>query len=537
MGLRGKQVDTRFDPAYDDWELPPFTSLAQHVIDTVVSLPCPSGHGLGAPFQLLSYQTTIIRRVYATDRRGNRKIKEALVSVPRGNGKTGLVVMLLLYELLTRKAGELYAAAASREQAARTHQEMARVIVQVKPLYDLITIGSYKKELHNRKTGTIFKALASDAGTVLGLAPSMACVDEVAAHKNSNLFDAIKTAMGKSPNTLLITTSTQAPESKTGNPMTQLVDYAKHNKSRSFYSYIKSAPMQLNPFTKKAIQLANPALGKLRMLDDLMEQATLAKHMKGRENAYRAFILNQPVDATHEDQWLDPQLIVDASKHVQMKDYHGRQACLGVDASSTRDLTAVAVLILPNESDKKHTLFVKSFAPLATVKAIKNQNYTVWQKQGLLEIADTRAIDLQVIYQHILDLHNQFNVIGVGYDPWNLARIKEDCKRLGLAQRQVDNFHMVRQGYYTMSPLIKHAEHLVFNNDMRFAHNPCLVWQFHNAIITRDPAANRKITREKCVDKVDAILAWLCALQVAIKQPEKPKPDYTNMFFTVGVKQ
>lgn len=535
IGLRGIQLDTRFNPAFDDWQLPPKTGrLSQHVIDTIQTFPTPSGHGVDKPFKLLPYQKHVIKKIYATTPAGHRKIKEALISVPRGSGKTGLVVMLLLYELLTRDTSELYVGAASKEQSGRTFQEMVRVIIQVKNLFELLNITSFQKKIQNRETNTIFRALSSDANIALGLAAGVAIVDEVCAHKDDKLFQALKTGMGKAPNTLLITTSTMAAENKTGNPMTQLVKYASEHKSKTFFSYIRSAPMNIDPFSDEAIKLANPALGRLKKLDDLREQANMAKHMAGREMAYRAFILNQPVDPRHEDMWLDPQLIVDLSKPLRIADFHGRDACIGVDASSTRDLTAVCLIVLPNKTDDKHTVFVKSFAPQAAVKALKNQNYLEWQKQGLIEIADTHAIDLKIIYDHIVDLHTDFNIVGLANDPWALARIKEDCKRAGLSQTQVERFEQVRQGFRTMSPLIKYAEHMIFNGKVRFAFNPCLVWQFHNAVICRDPAANRKITREKCVDKVDAILAFLCALQVLIKKPEKRKVDFDNMFFDMS---
>lgn len=537
MGKRGLRIDdTFFDERYQHWQLPKARTLPQHVIATITSLPTPSGFGLDEAFNLLPYQRTLIKHLYK-QKNGKRVVKHAVVSVARGNGKTGLACMLLLYELLTRRMGELYIAASSKAQAGRTFQEMVRVISMVRPLAEKIHILNHTKELRNTSNGTFFKVLSSDSGRTLGLAPSFAVIDEMAAHKDATLYDSLKTAMGKKPNSQIIVTSTVSSTTQTGNPFDQLIEYAQHNQSPTFYSYVRSAPKNIDPFSMAAIRAANPAIGYLKHKDDLIDEARMAKTVAGREQAYRAYILNQrvTVQSTTEETWLDPKTIADLQAPVALPEYHGRDAVIGIDASSTRDLTAIATLILPTDEDNKHTLFVHSFLPRFALQEIKNQNLAQWHKDGHISIPDAseRAIDQQVLYDYIIKQHNEFNVRGVGYDPWMLARLEVECGKQ-LTKAQVKAFAPVRQGFYTMSPLLKSAEALIFTGKLRVAQNPCLIWQLHNCIVDRDAAGNRKITRARCKDKVDAVMAFLCALAMANKQPSKPKQTFGTFQFTIG---
>jgi hypothetical protein len=105
------------------WQAPRL-SRAQRVIRFCESLPITKGHLAGQTMKLLSEQTKFIREVY-----GGRGVKLAVLSAPRGNGKTGLLGLTLAH-LLGPEAiprGETYSAAIDRRQAAILYREMKRL--------------------------------------------------------------------------------------------------------------------------------------------------------------------------------------------------------------------------------------------------------------------------------------------------------------------------------------------------------------------------------------------------------------------------
>ncbi len=85
----------------------------------------------GKPFILADFQKEIIDTIFAEDEQGRRKVRTALVGIPRKNGKSLLSSAIATYMLIAddRDAMPLVICAASDRQQARldewqqTHQE------------------------------------------------------------------------------------------------------------------------------------------------------------------------------------------------------------------------------------------------------------------------------------------------------------------------------------------------------------------------------------------------------------------------------
>jgi phage terminase large subunit-like protein len=89
---------------------------SSRLIAWLEQLPVTKGHLAGQNMKLLPEQKKFIRAVY-----DNPQIKLAVLSAPRGSGKTGLSAGLCLAHLLGPEAiprGETYSAAIDRGQAA-----------------------------------------------------------------------------------------------------------------------------------------------------------------------------------------------------------------------------------------------------------------------------------------------------------------------------------------------------------------------------------------------------------------------------------
>jgi hypothetical protein len=78
------------------WEKPGLSPAAK-VIAFIESLPVTSGPLAGTLFRLRPWQRRFIKAVYATDKQGRRKVRTAVLSMGRGNGKTTLAAMLALW--------------------------------------------------------------------------------------------------------------------------------------------------------------------------------------------------------------------------------------------------------------------------------------------------------------------------------------------------------------------------------------------------------------------------------------------------------
>src|SRR4051794_30953608 len=143
------------------------------------------------------FQRTIAAEVFSARR-------ELLVTMPRGNGKTSLLAALGLFKLLSTPNPEIYACAASRDQA-RLLLDIAKRMIRSSPDLERRITSRYS-EL--RANDGYLKVIASDAPLAHGLTPSFVIVDELHAHKDAELYLAMATALLKRPDAQLVTIST-----------------------------------------------------------------------------------------------------------------------------------------------------------------------------------------------------------------------------------------------------------------------------------------------------------------------------------------
>ena len=121
----------------------------------------------GQPFELMYWQEDFIRTLYGTLKPdGQRQYRQALLYLPRKNGKTALAAALALYHLLAdgKPGGEIYLAAGSREQAGICFNQCRDFVRSNPTLSKRLKIIEYKKLITDPQTGSILRALAADGG-------------------------------------------------------------------------------------------------------------------------------------------------------------------------------------------------------------------------------------------------------------------------------------------------------------------------------------------------------------------------------------
>src|ERR1043166_2696436 len=74
-------------------------TISERIISFIESLPVTSGILAGTKFKLDKWQRDIIKGIYRTDKKGKRIVRQALITMPRKNGKTGLTAALALAHL------------------------------------------------------------------------------------------------------------------------------------------------------------------------------------------------------------------------------------------------------------------------------------------------------------------------------------------------------------------------------------------------------------------------------------------------------
>ena len=71
-----------------------------------------------------------------------------------------------------------------------------------------------------------------------------------------------------------------------------------------------------------------------------------------------------------------------------------------------------------------------------------------------------------------------------------------------------------------MAPAVDALERMVAERRLRHGGNPVLTWCISNAVVTSDPAGNRKLDKSRATGRIDGAVALAMALHAMEMRPE-----------------
>jgi phage terminase large subunit-like protein len=530
MGKRGPGAKRRIlaaeghseaAPGARPWEAPGL-SRAERVIAFLEDLPVTKGFGAGEKMRLLPFQKEWIEAVYATDDAARRRVRTGLLSVARGNGKTVLIAGLCLAHLVGPEAeprGECYSAAATKEQASLIFAELEAWVLAVPWLAARLNVETFMKRIRDEVTGSTYRALASDGPAAHGLAASFIAADELAQWKRRELFDVLRTSMGKRAEPLLIAIGTQSADAD--NIMSELVDYAGRVAvgevaDPAFHGVCYAVPEDADVFDPAVWPLANPALGVFRSADEMQQEADRARRIPTFEPAFRNLYCNQRVDA--EAKAIDPaEWDACGQEDIPLLALAGQPCWAGLDLSNVRDLTAL-VLYFPTIGGAVVPFFWCPADAIREKEEIDRVPYRTWERQGLIEATPGKAIDREFIAARLAKVASTYKLQGVAYDRWGMAELQLILDRQGVKLPLVP----FGQGYREMGPAVDQFEAAMLARKLQHGGNPILRWNAGNAVFQTDPTGARKLAKDRSRDKIDGLVALVMAIGLASRQ-EAPR--------------
>jgi phage terminase large subunit-like protein len=501
-------------------------TLADRVISFIESLPITSGILAGRTFKLDKWQRDIVKGIYRTDKKGKRIVRQALITMPRKNGKTGLTAALALAHLcgpVVEKRGQVYSAAAARDQAAHIYREMKAIVTEVPELRRRIIIRDFTKQLEDVESGSTYFALSADANTKYGYSASFIVYDELAQASDRRLYDALTTSSGARAEPLTVVISTQSPDSES--IMSELVDYGirvlNGEEDPTFYPVIYTAPEDADPWDEDVWRACNPALKSgFRDFDEMKASALQAQRIPAREATFRLLYLNQRINV--QARFVDMTEWDACDFPVDRETLKGKLCYAGLDLASTTDIAAL-VLLFPGE---RYSVLPFFFIPEDMNKrtgAEKTQLQN-WISRGLITATPGNQIDYDWILKTIEDCRRDFNLKLLAFDDWGSHKIINDlCKNLGFTVDEKEArwgnkplLNKVRQGFKTISAPTKELLSYILSRKIAHGGNPVLRSMANNASIEVDPAGNIKPVKSTETGRIDGIYALIMALDAAI---------------------
>jgi phage terminase large subunit-like protein len=499
-------------PRWDNAELRRFDRFSKAFVRQT------KGRWSGQPLSLEEWQReTIGELLWRDPETGLRRYREALIGIPRKNGKSTLAAALALYFLVVEgtlrdPGAEVYAAAASKDQAKIVFGQ-AKAFVEASPrIASLCQV--MRDSIIVKETGAVFRVLSSDAPKQHGLNPSCVVIDELHAHENGDLYEALVTADLAREETLVvsITTAGHDFDSVLGEVFMRVFG-SKPKVDREACEFVAAADKPDDVYgrwwTVADEDLRNPEAWARANPSSWVTEAMLTARggdprvgRKGRTrwSSFERLNLNRWTRA--EELWLP----VGAWDEIEREGFEipeGVSVFVGVDIGRKHDTTAIVeVAAEPVETED---------GPIRPVRAHVFGAHPDPEKPEpqAHEIIAAEAVPFDRIENRIRKIHEANPVVEVVYDPHFFARSAEILEDEGFEMVEFpqsgDRMTLASQGLYDAVVV-----------DKSIAHDGDVVLRAHvEAAVARDTGRGWRLDKRKSREAMDATVALSLAFERA----------------------
>lgn len=302
----------------------------------------------GEKFILRDWQKELLLHLYAEREDGLLKHRRALIGVPRKNGKSALIASMVLEQIvLGVNGGQIYSAAADKEQARIIFKTVKKMIELEPELKEILEV--YQNTIYNPLTGSVYRALSSDAYTKEGLNSTFIVIDELHAQPNRELYDVLSLSMGAREEPMLVAITTagtkydsSGKDSVCYSMFQRGVQLSKREiQDPSFFFAWYQGDEKLNYKDPDNWQIANPSLHDILSEEDMISAALLTP-----ENEFKTKRLN--VWTSTGDAWI-PTELWDSLELKNRDIIPGEDAIIGFDGAFSNDSTAIVGWFLGGE--------------------------------------------------------------------------------------------------------------------------------------------------------------------------------------------
>jgi phage terminase large subunit-like protein len=360
----------------------------------------PQGKGARKPVRLRPWQKQIVRGLVPA--RGNRP-RQGVLTMGRGNGKSGLAAILAAYFLFADEVeGAEVLCVATDERQARIVFNRVRRMIELNPRLEE-QVQVFQDRIYVPSTDSALFPLPSVVDALQGYSPTFAIVDELH-YVKEDVWEAMALASGKREHSLVLGIST--PGDNRDSILYRLCEYGRSNPAdKSFFFREYAASLDADLHDEKAWKEANPALGDFLSADAIRLDARTA-----REDNFRRYRLGQWVNGASawlpRDEW---DKCADTSVKVNSK----TPVVLAFDGSISDDSTALTGCTVPSDGSKPHVFVLN-----------------VWAKEEPGWTVDRDEVDAAV-----KDAFKRYNVVEMVADPYGWrTEIQRWAKRYGAAR-------------------------------------------------------------------------------------------------------
>lgn len=502
-------------------------AIAERHIELANKLTIGEGNN---PRQLKTrgFQNFIIGSLFGWRRKRSRerRYREAYVQMARQNGKSFLAGEMCndFATFSGYRYGKIFCTATKQEQANIVWEETAKFIESDRDLAELYKIRRYDHTITSRVTESIIKAIGRDTKSADGFRSVLAIIDELHAHPNNQMLKLMLDGQINVDNALTLAITTAG-----FNLNSFCYEHYQFCKKvltgaiekDSLFVFIAELDEDDDIWNPENWAKANPLLLwnddetlNKDMLARMAEKAIDAREKGGAElvnfltkslNRWVTYGGNSYIDA---DKWRA------CGCDLRLADMRGRECYLGIDLSSGGDLTSIALVFPPLAGDDKVYIWSHSYLPelrLAEHERTDDVPYRLWATANQLTLTSGMygiKLDLKAIIETLQSLLASYNlkIIGVGYDPHNIAGILAD-----LEQILPCDLTEIPQSARSLNDATQDFKLSVDAGIIQYDRkNALLTWSVLNAVLNAPNSFGEvkidKMSKSNRIDAIDAIL-------------------------------
>lgn len=492
-----------------------------------------SGKLAGEPFNLQDNQAFKLAMLFGWRQKedGNRRFTQFYDEEGRKGGKSQFAAGIEWYCGLCEgeESAEIYTAATTRDQADmvfRAVKKMGRYLSKdSKAMKKAINVMAHSVLI--LPTDSFIQKVSADAGTLDGLNPHCAIIDEYHAHKNDMVKGVMQTGMGSRSNPLLgiITTAGFDKESPC---------YSVERKNA--VAVLKGERVQDNLFAiiftlddgddwkdPSVWKKANPNLGSTPTVKYLEDQVQDAIN-KGASTRVQVITKNFNCWMDTPKVWIPEEVVKAAMRTMTLEEFAGRPCFAGLDLAATSDITALSLFFPPHMGDQAANLNYY-FLPSDTIDKVKDDtNYRQWVEDGNITVTPGNITDYAFVQSTIVNTSSVVDLKSISYDQWNAYQMATQLTGEGFTVLPC------RQNYGNLSEPLKNIEKMLLSGGIEIDENQVTLWMYRNIVLDYDANGNIKPNKAKSGGKIDgvaasamAVFGWLTSLS---------QPGYTSYLFS-----
>ncbi len=505
----------------------------------------------GVPFRLLVWQEIILRMMVGWKapidvvdphtglevQEHVRLFQELRLWIARKNGKSEFMAALALYFFVLDGVyrGQGFAFARDEEQAAIVTDKMKEMIALSDALRSSVT--PFAKSMFVPRSRSTFKLLPGVADGKHGKSATVIVGDEMHEWVSLEMKTTLRQSTGARLNPVALYASTAGLKEK-------IVGFGLFEESQAILDgriedpttlvVIFAVPPDVAWDDETYWPLANPSLGLSPTMAFLRREAALAKDNPRAQAHFERYHLNRWVDSLVR--WLNiarwDKCTADPTAWKRYPtELVGRKCYMAFDVSSTQDVTALLLLFPPVESGEGWKVVCRFWVPTETrERRVRDDRvpYDRFVEAGALETTDGDYVDQNAVMAAMLEALGQYEVIRIGFDPWNARKLVADMEREGV---DPELFIEMRQGIQTLGEPTKEFERLVYAGQLDHGGHPMLRWMAGNAVVRFDENMNFAPAKKKSGEKIDGIVAGVMTIGLAFMGEE----DRTSVYEERGL--